>query len=100
MIMISLMIHHLFLFVVLPLSNDLHQSINHLHRKDAETIKDTCWGLSYIADGSPDNVQAVVDSGVGPRLVQLLSATNVDVQLAALRTGKTRRIDRELLKLW
>lgn len=81
--MISLMIYHL---PLVPLS------INH-HLKDAETIKDTCWGLSYIADGSPDNVQAVVDSGVGPRLVQLLSATNVDVQLAALRTGEMIWID-------
>jgi hypothetical protein len=52
--------------VVLPLLSRLLMS------NDMETVVDACWALSYISDGSNDRIQAVIDTGVCPRLVQLL----------------------------
>jgi HEAT repeat protein len=56
---------------------------------DPEIITDACWALSYISDDSgPANakIQAVVESGIAPRLVQLLNHHNATVQIPALRS--------------
>lgn len=39
---------------------------------DEEVLTDACWALSYLADGNNDKIQAVIDAGVCPRLVELL----------------------------
>jgi len=55
---------------------------------DAEVITDACWALSYISDDSgPTNhkIQAVVNCGAVPRLVQYLNHHNTGVQVPALR---------------
>lgn len=39
---------------------------------DEEVLTDACWALSYLSDGSNDKIQAVIDSGVCRRLVELL----------------------------
>jgi hypothetical protein len=55
---------------------------------DVEIITDATWALSYISDdtGSTNvKIQAVIDSGVLPRLVQCLNHHQTSVQVPALR---------------
>lgn len=55
---------------------------------DAEVITDATWALSYISDDNgPTNqkIQAVIDHGVLPRLVQFLNHHQTSVQVPALR---------------
>jgi hypothetical protein len=40
---------------------------------DPELLQDACWALSYLSDGDDRKIQAVLQSDVAPRLVQLLS---------------------------
>jgi len=60
-----------------------------LFSQDNETATDACWALSYISDGPNDRIQAVLNAGVAPRLVELLGSTTTTVQTPALRTGKS-----------
>ncbi|MFQ6652826.1 hypothetical protein Gotur_024505 [Gossypium turneri] len=43
-----------------------------IHLNDEEVLTDACWALSYLSDGTNDKIQAVIEAGVCPRLVQLL----------------------------
>lgn len=43
-----------------------------IHLNDEEVLTDACWALSYLSDGPNDKIQAVIDAGVCPRLVELL----------------------------
>uniref|UniRef100_A0A0D9V0K5 IBB domain-containing protein n=1 Tax=Leersia perrieri TaxID=77586 RepID=A0A0D9V0K5_9ORYZ len=54
--------------------------------QDEKIIMDSCWALSYLSDGSTDNIQAVVETGVCPRLVELLNHSSSKVLIPALRT--------------
>ncbi|TXG70232.1 hypothetical protein EZV62_005167 [Acer yangbiense] len=40
---------------------------------DEEVLTDVCWALSYLSDGTNDEIQAVIDAGVCPRLVEFLT---------------------------
>jgi importin subunit alpha-6/7 len=57
-----------------------------IHSNDEEVLTDACWALSYLSDGSNDKIQAVIDAGVCPRLVELLMHQSAEVQTPALRT--------------
>ena len=43
-----------------------------IHSNDEEVLTDACWALSYLSDGTNDKIQAVIEAGVCPRLVELL----------------------------
>lgn len=57
-----------------------------IYSNDEEVLTDALWALSYLSDGDNSRVQAVVDAGVGPRVVELLLHPAVAVQTPALRT--------------
>jgi HEAT repeat protein len=57
-----------------------------LYDGDDEVLTDACWALSYLSDGTNDKIQAVLDSGISRRMVELLMHQSFPVQTPALRT--------------
>lgn len=53
---------------------------------DEEVLTDACWALSYLSDGQNIHIQAVIQSGVCTRLMELLNHPSPAVQTPALRT--------------
>ncbi|OXA36549.1 Importin subunit alpha-4 [Folsomia candida] len=48
-----------------------------VHHADTNILVDTVWALSYLTAGGNDQIQMVIDSGVLPKLVSLLSHREV-----------------------
>ena len=42
-----------------------------------QVANDACWALSYVTDGSTDRIQAVMDAGAVPRVVELLGSNEI-----------------------
>jgi hypothetical protein len=57
-----------------------------VYSRDEEVLTDACWALSYLSDGPNEKIQAVIESGVCLRLVELLGHQSYSVQTPALRT--------------
>ncbi|CAF2107878.1 unnamed protein product [Brassica napus] len=57
-----------------------------IYLNDEEVLTDACWALSYLSDGPNDKIQAVIQAGVCPLLVELLSHPSPTVLIPALRT--------------
>ena len=49
------------------------QALQHLIQlTDEDILTGACWALSYLSDGTNDKIQAVIEAGICPRLVELL----------------------------
>ncbi|KAI4342900.1 hypothetical protein MLD38_027465 [Melastoma candidum] len=57
-----------------------------IHANDEEVLTDACWALSYLSNGPNEKIQAVIEAGVFPRLVELLLHPSPTVFIPALRT--------------
>ncbi|KJE94089.1 hypothetical protein CAOG_04781 [Capsaspora owczarzaki ATCC 30864] len=57
-----------------------------LYVKDEEILTDTCWALSYLTDADSLQIQTIVDTGITPRLTELLLHHNINVVTPAVRT--------------
>ena len=42
-----------------------------------QVVSDACWALSYVSDGSTDRIQAVIDAGVVPQLVEQVGSNEI-----------------------
>jgi len=54
--------------------------------QDDDVLINACWALTYLSDGPNLKIQAVIDAGICPKLVELLSYPSPFVVLPALRT--------------
>uniref|UniRef100_A0A8D2MLY9 Importin subunit alpha n=1 Tax=Zonotrichia albicollis TaxID=44394 RepID=A0A8D2MLY9_ZONAL len=43
-----------------------------LQHEDKYVVADSCWAVSFLADGCNDRIQLVLETGILPRLVQLM----------------------------
>ncbi|KOM39283.1 hypothetical protein LR48_Vigan03g266500 [Vigna angularis] len=55
-----------------------------IHATDEDVLTDTCWTLAYLSESHMDNIQAIIELGVCPKLVQLLQYPSDGVILPAL----------------
>eukprot|EP01013_Petalomonas_cantuscygni_P014313 TRINITY_DN2932_c0_g1_i1.p1 TRINITY_DN2932_c0_g1~~TRINITY_DN2932_c0_g1_i1.p1 ORF type:complete len:559 (+),score=99.11 TRINITY_DN2932_c0_g1_i1:204-1679(+) len=54
-----------------------------LYHEDMDVVGDACWAMSYISDGPNEQIQAVIDAEVTPRVIELL--VHPGIQTPALR---------------
>jgi len=60
--------------------------VKFIHSADKEVISNSCWGISYISAGGISNIQILLDTGICPRLLELMLDNSMPVRNAAART--------------
>ena len=68
-----------------PLSFLFFSSFSFFQVLDKEILRDACFAIASLADGSHEKIQSVINSGVVPRLVDLLQHSSKMVVASALR---------------
>ncbi|EDV25305.1 uncharacterized protein TRIADDRAFT_23692 [Trichoplax adhaerens] len=56
-----------------------------IHHNDLDILIDCVWALSYLTDGSKQQVQAVINTSIVPTLIGFMGAKEIKLQTAALR---------------
>jgi len=56
-----------------------------LYSTDETVLADACWAVSFLSEGDNNKIQAVIESGVVRRIVELLRHSSPSVQTPALR---------------
>ena len=86
-ISLSLCLHPLSLSLppLPPLSQILPALAHLIHHEDREVVSDTCWALSYLTDTCTERIQAVLDSDILTKLVQLLGSSEIS---CVVRVGR------------
>ena len=54
-------------------------------QNDAEILSDSLWALSHLSEGSEDKADALIATGIVPRIIQLLNHHLYNIQLPAIR---------------
>ncbi|XP_027349499.1 importin subunit alpha-4-like [Abrus precatorius] len=57
-----------------------------IHSTDEEILTEVCWTLCYLSEDIDGKVQAVLDAGVCPRLVELLQHQSESILLPTIRS--------------
>ncbi|CAA7398355.1 unnamed protein product [Spirodela intermedia] len=57
-----------------------------IHSDDEEVLTNACWALYFLSDGNREQIQAVIETGVCPRLVGLLLHPSPSLLIPALKT--------------
>ena len=53
---------------------------------DADVITSTLWALSFILESNDNRISRLVNTGIVPKLIELLSSESIEVVGASLRT--------------
>jgi hypothetical protein len=56
-----------------------------IYSNDDDILSDACWALTYLSDGPNERIQAILDTNISPRIVELLLHDSCNVQTPALR---------------
>lgn len=57
-----------------------------LYQSDEDLVGEASWAVAYMSDGSSQALEGIIQSGVVPRLVQLLASRQYMVQASCVRT--------------
>jgi len=57
-----------------------------LHSSEEEILREACWAISYLSDGEIEGIQAVIEAGLVPRLINLMKSNKNKIVIPSLRT--------------